>query len=85
LWYTPTHSQLILPAIYSLAKLSLKINGVKSGICQFLTMLKGVLLNSGPDPIFPYLNYGHTLREIADHLNLNPNYLSFMLGKMKKI
>ena len=32
-----------------------------------------------------YLNYGYTLREIADHLNLNPNYLSFMLGKMKKI
>ena len=30
-----------------------------------------------------YLNYGYTLRDIADHLNLNPNYLSSMLGKMK--
>ena len=28
--------------------------------------------------------YGYTLREIGDHLDLHPNYISSLLGKMRK-
>jgi len=41
----------------------------------------------GKDPIVlkdAFDRYGYTLREIGDHLDLHPNYISSLLGKMRK-